>query len=101
DLIVAVLDNDAVNFVATEIENILRLARRFFGAGPVALHEIEVGENTARDDEKDQGRFPLHGNCEFVRPGASTKQRCQERQRRTGSKSGSSNANSATPLRLN
>src|SRR5205085_2286638 len=60
DLVVAILDNETVDFFATKVNKVSGLASGFFAAGPVSLHENEIRKNRCRDDEQDQCRFPLH-----------------------------------------
>src|SRR5947209_4347617 len=62
DLVVSVLDDETIDFVAAKINNVLGPLGGFYGPRPVSLHEKEISKNCCRDDEQDQCRFPLHDN---------------------------------------
>ena len=51
DPVIAILNHDAVDLGAIKINNVLRLARGFSGAGPISFDENKISKNRGRDDE--------------------------------------------------
>jgi len=49
DLFVAILNDDAINFGSIELDDVLCLALRFFGARLSNLKEFEVSKDGNRD----------------------------------------------------
>jgi hypothetical protein len=62
DFVVAILDDNALDFVGREIEDVLRLARGVAGAGRFRFPEFDV--NKARQCDREQNeRCPQFHNC--------------------------------------
>ena len=60
DLLIAILDNNAIDLGSIEIDHVPGLPLGFFGAGPLYFEEPEVSDASDRDDRKDEGIPPLH-----------------------------------------
>src|SRR5262249_6549048 len=60
DPFIAILDNDAIDLFSIEVEDILRLAGRFFRAWLFDLKKSQVSENAEGDDRQSDSGPPIH-----------------------------------------
>jgi hypothetical protein len=54
------LDDDAIDLASIEVDHVLHLSLRFFGAGPLHFEELEVSDTGDRNDCQDDSRLPVH-----------------------------------------
>src|SRR5205823_2736703 len=60
NLLIAILNDDAVDFASVEIDNVLGLPSCLLRARPLHFKEPEVSDASERDDRQDEGIPPLH-----------------------------------------
>ena len=60
DFLIAILNNDAVDFVSIKTDDILGLSPRLLRAWPLHFKEPEVSDASDHNDRQDKGIPPVH-----------------------------------------
>jgi hypothetical protein len=74
DLLVAILNDDSIDFVSVEIDHVLRSLPGFLRARSLHFEKAEVSDASERDDRQDKGISPVH-NSFFVIPIAQLREK--------------------------